>query len=140
MWHESCYLCCLNKRVFTCFHQIISEHIRNTSEQQPVKGDLIIKVAVGSIGKDLRPLIDPRFGTDKMGKRLNDLFVRFQRKGFMPIEIPELVKDVFDIMDNREILQIAAIDQELEELGWGINIMDHTTYELITSLKEGNAS
>jgi len=75
-----------------------------------------------------------------MGDRLNDLFLRFQIKGFMSIEIPELVKDVLDIMDNRELSTITAIDQELEELGWGLNIMDNTTYELITSLVEGNVS
>jgi hypothetical protein len=79
-------------------------------------------------------------GGDKMGDRLNDLFLRFQIKGFMPIEIPELVKDILDIMDNRELSTITTFDQELEELGWGINIMDNTTYELITSLAEGNVS
>ena len=71
---------------------------------------------------------------------LHDLFLRFQIKGFMPIEIPELVKDVLDIMNHRERCTITTIDQELEELGWGINIMDNTTYELITTLAEGNVS
>jgi len=71
---------------------------------------------------------------------LHDLFLRFQIKGFMPIEIRELVKDVLYIMENQERCTITTIDQELEELGWGINIMDNTTYELITSLAEGNVS
>ena len=75
-----------------------------------------------------------------MEDRLNNLFLRFQKKGFMPIEIPGLVKDVLDIMDNLEICTITTIDQELEELGWGINIMDNTTYELITSVVESNVS
>ena len=75
-----------------------------------------------------------------MEESLNDLFLRFQIKGFMPIEIPELVKDVMDIMDNRELCTITTIDQELEELGWGINIMDNTTFGLITSLVEGKVS
>lgn len=75
-----------------------------------------------------------------MGDRLNDLFLRFQIKGFMSIEIPELVKDVFDIMNNRENCTITTIDQDLEELGWGINIMDNVTYRLITSLVKGNVS
>jgi hypothetical protein len=72
--------------------------------------------------------------------RLNDLFLSFQIKGFMPIEIPELVKDVLDIMNSREPCTMTTIDQELEELGWGINIMDNATYELITSLVESNIS
>jgi hypothetical protein len=75
-----------------------------------------------------------------MGEGLSDLFLRFQIKGFMPIEIPELVKDVFEIMDNRRNCTISTIDQELEELGWGMNIMDNATYELITSLVESNVS
>jgi len=79
-------------------------------------------------------------GGDKMEDRLNDMFLRFQIKGFMPIEIPKLVKDVLDIMDNREFCMITTIDQELEELGWGINIMDNTTYGVITSLLEGHVS
>lgn len=75
-----------------------------------------------------------------MEDRLNDLFLRFKIKGFMPIEIPELVKDVFEIMDTSGNCTIAAIDQELEELGWGINVMDHVTYGMILSLVEGNVS
>jgi len=75
-----------------------------------------------------------------MGDRLSDLFLRFQIKGFMPIEIPELVKDVLDIMDHRELCTMATIDQELEELGWGVSIMDNATYELITSVVESNVS
>jgi hypothetical protein len=75
-----------------------------------------------------------------MGDRLSDLFLRFQIKGFMPLEIPELVKDVLDIMENRGLCTLATIDHELEELGWGIDIMDNSTYELIASLVEGNLS
>jgi dynactin complex subunit len=75
-----------------------------------------------------------------MDIKLNDLFLRFLTKGFMPIEIPELVKDVLDIVKYREPCTMTTIDQELEELGWGINIMDNATYELITSLVEGRVS
>jgi hypothetical protein len=74
---------------------------------------------------------------DKMGDKLNDLFLRFQIKGFMPIEIPALVKDVLNIIEDEKHCTIKAFDQELEELGWGISIMDNITYELITSLAEG---
>jgi hypothetical protein len=43
-------------------------------------------------------------------------------------------------MENQDLCTITTIDQELEELGWGINIMDNTTFKLITSLVEGNVS
>jgi len=65
---------------------------------------------------------------------LDDLFLRFQTKGFIPIEIPGLIKDVFNIFDNPVYSTIADINQELEDLGWGIEIMDDTTYEIIHSL------
>ena len=69
---------------------------------------------------------------------LDDLFLRFQTKGFIPIEIPGLIKDVFNIFDNPVYSTIADINQELEDLGWGIEIMDDTTYEIIHSLVQNN--
>jgi hypothetical protein len=58
----------------------------------------------------------------------------------MPIEIPELVKDVLNIIGNGETYAINTIDKELEDFGWGIGIMDNIIYELITSLLEYNSS
>lgn len=69
-----------------------------------------------------------------MEKKLNDLFLLFQKKKFMPIEISGLVKDVFNILDNGKLDTITDINRELEDLGWGIEIMDHITYELAKSL------
>ena len=71
-----------------------------------------------------------------MENRLDDLFLRFQTKGFMPIEIPGLIQDVFNIIDNGEYCTITAVNQEMEDLGWGIEIMDNITYELVTSLNQ----
>ena len=75
-----------------------------------------------------------------MERRLNDLFLRFKTKGFMPIEITGLIKDVFNIIGNGETCAITTIDQELEDFGWGVGIIDNITYELITSLLEYNNS
>ena len=69
-----------------------------------------------------------------MENRLDDLFLRFQTKGFMPIEIPGLIKDVFNILDNGVYCTITAVNQEMEDLGWGIEIIDNVTYELVNSL------
>lgn len=69
-----------------------------------------------------------------MENRLDDLFLKFQTKGFMPIEIQGLIKDVFNILGNGGYCSIAAVNQEMEELGWGIEIMDNVTYELVNSL------
>ena len=69
-----------------------------------------------------------------MENRLDGLFLRFQAKGFMPIEIPGLIKDVFNIIGQDRYCTITDANQELEDLGWGIEIMDNVTYDLINSL------
>jgi hypothetical protein len=69
-----------------------------------------------------------------MEERLDDLFLMFQTKGFTPIEIPGLMKDVFNIFNNPIYLTITDINQELADLGWGIEIMDNATYDFINSL------
>jgi hypothetical protein len=69
-----------------------------------------------------------------MENRLDHLFLRFQTKGFIPIEIPGLMKDVFDVFNNPIYSTVADINRELEDLGWGIEIMDDATFELINTL------
>ena len=71
-----------------------------------------------------------------METRLNDLLLRLSNKGFLPIEIPDLIKDFFYLIDSCRCSTMSSIDQELEDLGWGIGVMDNVTYELITSLVE----
>jgi hypothetical protein len=69
-----------------------------------------------------------------MGNRLGDLFLSFQQKGFMPIEIPGLLQDLFNIIGKGRYCNITDANQELEDLGWGIEPIDNVTYELINSL------
>ena len=69
-----------------------------------------------------------------MENRLNDLSLRFQTKGFMPIEISGLVKDIFYILDKGIYRTRTEVNQELEDLGWGIGIMDNDSYGLMNAL------
>jgi len=69
-----------------------------------------------------------------MENRLDDLFLRFQTKGFMLIEIPGLIQDVFNIIGKGKYCTITDTNIELEDLGWGLEIMDNVTYDLINSL------
>ena len=69
-----------------------------------------------------------------MENRLDDLFLRFQTKGFMRIEIPGLIQDVFNIIGKGKYCTITDTNIELEDLGWGLEIMDNVTYDLINSL------
>ncbi len=65
---------------------------------------------------------------------LDDLSLRFQTKGFMPIEIPGLIQDLFNMLGKGRYFTITYVNKELEDLGWGLEIMDNVTYELINSL------
>ena len=69
-----------------------------------------------------------------MENRLSNLFLSFQQRGFMPIEIPGLMQDVFNIIGKGRYCTITDANQELEDLGWGIEIVDNVTYQLINSL------
>ena len=69
-----------------------------------------------------------------MKNSLDNLFLIFQTKGFMPIEIPGLIQDVYNIMGKGRYSNITNVNQELEDLGWGLEIMDNVTYDLINSL------
>jgi hypothetical protein len=69
-----------------------------------------------------------------MGNRLGDLFLSFQKKGFMSIEIPGLLQDLFNIIGKGRYCTITDANQELEDLGWGVEPMDNVTYQLISSL------
>ena len=69
-----------------------------------------------------------------MANRLDNLFLSFKAKGFIPIEIPGLIQDVFNIIGKGRYSNITDANQELEDLGWGIEIMDNVTYELLNSL------
>ena len=74
-----------------------------------------------------------------MQSRLNNLFVRFKTKGFLSVEIPDLVKDTLQLVGSEKGFSITDVNQELEELGWGIGVMDHETYGLIAALIEKNS-
>ena len=52
-----------------------------------------------------------------MENRLNDLFLRFKTKGFMSIEIPGLMQDVFNMLGKGRYCTITDANQELEDMG-----------------------
>ncbi|MFC1489332.1 hypothetical protein ACFL6B_05755, partial [Thermodesulfobacteriota bacterium] len=52
--------------------------------------------------------------------------------------IPDLVRDALNLIGSEKCFSINDVNHELEELGWGIGIMDRETYGLITALIERN--
>jgi hypothetical protein len=69
-----------------------------------------------------------------MQNRLEKLYLRFRAKGFMPVEVHSLTKDVLIILGNGRHFTRDAINREMEDLGWGIEILDKDTYNLANSL------
>ena len=68
-----------------------------------------------------------------MENLLTALSQQFQTKGFVPVEIQGLLKDVSSLFDGSGACTLPELNRELEDLGWGIEIMDTVTYELLAT-------
>ena len=64
------------------------------------------------------------------------LSCRLSEKVLTPIEGLRLVKDVVNIIGDRGEFTIPLVNQKLETLGWGKEIIDSTSFELIVFLHE----
>jgi hypothetical protein len=63
-----------------------------------------------------------------MNNTLNKLSVWFEEKGLMQQEFPFFVNDVIRFIDKEGHATLQSLNQELEALGWGVQLMDETTY------------
>lgn len=68
-----------------------------------------------------------------MENSFKDLHLRFQSKGFSSIEIKAIIKDVLKALGNGGHRSRSAVNREMEDLGWGIGIIDSVTYNLAKS-------
>lgn len=64
------------------------------------------------------------------------LLYKLCQKGLTTVEIPRLVKDVLNIVDDSGDNTSATINQKLKTLGWGEAIVDQFTLELIIAILE----
>ena len=53
--------------------------------------------------------------------------------GFSPEEIPELLNDLTHLIEQSNRIRVNYINQELENLGWGIDIIDESLLEEIST-------
>ena len=67
----------------------------------------------------------------KASKIVSDTLLK---KGFIPLEIPELLNDLINLFRQDEICTTNYINQELENLGWGIQIIDEALFKEIRCL------
>lgn len=68
-----------------------------------------------------------------MKNRLNPLTLNLRKKGFTSIEIPYLVKDFFVILNQGRNCTLTEVNKNLEDLGWGIEIIDKATYGAVAA-------
>jgi hypothetical protein len=64
------------------------------------------------------------------------LFGRLSSRGLTPIEIPRLIKDVYNIIGNGGHFTVASVNKDLKRLGWSERTMDTICFELIVFLLE----
>jgi hypothetical protein len=64
-----------------------------------------------------------------MNLRAVNLASIFQTKGFLPVEIQGLTKDLFLILKEGRHQTLREVNRELEDLGWGIDTMDRATFD-----------
>jgi hypothetical protein len=67
---------------------------------------------------------------EKLSKTLTD---RLMKKGFSPVEIPELINDLILLLRQCENRTTAYVNQELENLGWGVQLLDESLFKEIVS-------
>ena len=56
---------------------------------------------------------------------------RFYSKGLMPIEIKRLTRDILIIIGHGGFFNADIMNQKLERLGWGKNIVDNYIFEML---------
>jgi hypothetical protein len=64
-----------------------------------------------------------------MTKKINKLWLWFEKKGLSGEEIPLFINDAIRIIDKNGHGSLRSLNKELEDLGWGIQIMDETAYK-----------
>jgi hypothetical protein len=67
---------------------------------------------------------------------LSLLLYRLLNRGLVPKEVPWLIRDVLNIVSDGGEFTVETINHKLTNLGWGEQIVDQSTLELIISLLE----
>ena len=63
-----------------------------------------------------------------MRKSLDSLWEWFEKQGLYQEEFPYFIEDIFNYIDQKECATLNSLNQELETLGWGIQMIDEAVY------------
>jgi hypothetical protein len=59
---------------------------------------------------------------------------KFLKKGLTPVELPDLLNDLTLLFKQSKGCTTNNINQELENLGWGVDLLDEYLFKEIESL------
>jgi hypothetical protein len=59
---------------------------------------------------------------------------KFLKKGFTEVELPDLLNDLILLFKQSKRCTANKINQELENLGWGVDLLDDYLFKEIESL------
>ena len=65
---------------------------------------------------------------------LSKITDKLLKKGFTPVEIPDLLNDLTLLFRQSKSCTTNNINQELENLGWGVELLDEYLFKEIASL------
>ncbi|UCD30968.1 MAG: hypothetical protein JSV38_09085 [Desulfobacterales bacterium] len=71
-----------------------------------------------------------------MKKSFISLWGWFEKQGLYEEEFQYFMKDIFNYMDQKGNVPLDLLNQELETLGWGIQLMDETAYKQMLILHQ----
>ena len=75
-------------------------------------------------------------GGIKMRAIVDNLLTRLSERGVLLAQVPRFVKDVLTIVTDSAFPTLSFINGRLEGLGWGGQVLDEFTLELILYLLE----
>lgn len=74
-----------------------------------------------------------------MKSKFNRLLLSLKNKGLSNMEVAGFLTDFRDLRQRRGIPPLDYANLEMENLGWGVSIMDTALYRDLISLIEGEA-
>ncbi len=71
-----------------------------------------------------------------MSRLLHLLIYRLTERGVFPDHIPGLMRNVLRILGQGGTITTKLVNEQLEQLGWGPEVLDETSFQLIVHILE----
>ena len=77
-----------------------------------------------------------RVRSRKMASPLEILMFRLAERGIAHTRVPGIIRDVFHIIIDGGLFTTDLVNSWLEQLGWGEEVLDETSFQLIVYILE----